>query len=209
MLINNVRVYSPCILITGDNLGIHQICGLVESFSANYSCRVCKIHREELRSQTVQDPNLLRKSSDYEKDLKLDDTSKTGINEYCVWNDLLSYHLMENGVIIGDCIPESDEYWDLYLHLKSVGEIINLRYFNKDFIDFLKTLITEHHELYVELFGEKLKPKFHFLLHYPRITIHNIKYQPSMLITTRYKDHLPLFAEIVDILLNTEKGVFF
>ena len=97
LLINNVRLYFSCILIIGDNLGIHQICGLVESFSANYSCRVCKIHKEQFRSQTVEDPNLLRKCSDCEKDLKLDDASKTGINKYCVWNDLPSYHLMENG----------------------------------------------------------------------------------------------------------------
>ena len=84
LLINNVRLYFSCILIIGDNLGIHQICGLVESFSANYSCRVCKIHKEQFRSQTVEDPNLLRKCSDCEKDLKLDDASKTGINKYCV-----------------------------------------------------------------------------------------------------------------------------
>ena len=41
------------------------------------------------------------------------------------------------------------------------------------------------------------------------ITIHNIKYQPSMVITIGYKGHLPLFAEIVDILLNTEKRCIF
>ena len=72
-------------------------------------------------------------------------------------------------IIIGDCIPENDKYLDFYLHLKSVGEIMNLKYFNKNCIGFLETFITEHNELYVELLGEKLKPKFHFLLHYPRI----------------------------------------
>ena len=46
---------------------------------------------------------------------------------------------------------------------------MDLKYFNKNCIGFLKIFITEHHELYVELLGEKLKPKFHFLLHYPRI----------------------------------------
>lgn len=33
----------------------------------------------------------------------------------------------------------------------------------------LKTLITEHIELYLKLFQTNLKPKFHLLLHYPYI----------------------------------------
>lgn len=73
------------------------------------------------------------------------------------------------GIIISDLVPEGDEYWDLYLHLRNISDILNLRYFRKDNIDLLKTLITEHHALFVKLFGKTLKPKYHFLLHYPRI----------------------------------------
>lgn len=36
-------------------------------------------------------------------------------------------------------------------------------------IDYLQVLIEEHHMLFCELFMEPLKPKFHFLLHYPRL----------------------------------------
>ncbi|XP_067206995.1 uncharacterized protein [Linepithema humile] len=386
LLINNVTVYFSCILVTGDNLGIHQICGFVTSFSANRICRLCKIEKKQYQSQTMEDPNLLRQSRDYEEDLK-SDVFETGLTEYCVWNDLPSFHVIENvffdsmhdfwegvcvydlsalllhyiqikrftlqnindrimafnygpadkgnavpclkkeklmqkklnfsasetltfvkylGIIIGDCIPVNDEYWNLYLYLRNIGDIINLRYFNKDCITLLKTLITEHHELYIQLFGETLKPKHHFLLHYPRtieligplrnvwcmrpeakhkpskvtahvsnsrvnlpytlaiknqlqqcysfmckdslidrieygnaevitdetlrdinhilpenfyvnstvhsvpwITIENVTYKPSMVITTGYKDHVPLFAEIVNILVNVEKVSFF
>lgn len=35
----------------------------------------------------------------------------------------------------------------------------------------LEKLISEHHELYLSLFKEKLKPKHHFLIHYPRIIL--------------------------------------
>lgn len=72
-------------------------------------------------------------------------------------------------IIIGYLVPEGDEYWDLYLHLRDISDILNLRYFHKDNIYLLKTLITEHHDLFIKLFGEILKPKYHFLLHYPRI----------------------------------------
>lgn len=35
--------------------------------------------------------------------------------------------------------------------------------------ELLKILIKEHHEIYIKCFHENLKPKFHFMLHYPCI----------------------------------------
>ena len=99
LMINNIRVYFSCILITGDNLGLHQICGFVESFSANHVCRICTISKEKLRCQTIEDFTLLRKSSDYDEELKKNDPSETGLTETCIWNDLPSYHVMENGFL--------------------------------------------------------------------------------------------------------------
>ncbi|XP_033222654.1 uncharacterized protein LOC117176508 [Belonocnema kinseyi] len=240
-LFNNVSVYFSCIIITGDNLGIHQICGFVESFSGNHVCRLCMVAKEQLRRRTEEDPALLRKMSDYETGIKKSDVSVTRLKEYCVWNDgfldsmhdfwegvcpydlsamLLNYlgiklfsiedindrimafnygpvdkgnavpylkkeKLKQNrlgfsasetltfvkylGLIIGDCIPENDEYWNLYLILRNIGDLLSLRYFNRDCIVLLKTLITEHHEVYIKLFGETLKPKHYLLLHYPTI----------------------------------------
>lgn len=37
------RVFFELGLVLGDNLGIHQLCGLVESFSANRCCRYCRM----------------------------------------------------------------------------------------------------------------------------------------------------------------------
>ena len=73
------------------------------------------------------------------------------------------------GLIIGNLVPENDDYWNLFLYIRNIGEILNLRYLNRDCIILLKTLISEHHELYVKLLEEALKPKHHFLLHYPMI----------------------------------------
>lgn len=42
------RIYFCLCLLIGDNLGIHSICGFVEGFNANFPCRMCKIHRNEM-----------------------------------------------------------------------------------------------------------------------------------------------------------------
>ena len=55
----------------------------VESLSANHVCRLCRIEKQELKRQIVEDPILLRKVSDYEADLKKCDVSETGLTEYC------------------------------------------------------------------------------------------------------------------------------
>lgn len=36
-------------------------------------------------------------------------------------------------------------------------------------IQLLETLISEHHSLYMEVFAEPLKPKHHFIVHYPQL----------------------------------------
>lgn len=40
------RVYFELALIVGDNLGLHSMLGLVESFSATFSCRYCLSPKE-------------------------------------------------------------------------------------------------------------------------------------------------------------------
>lgn len=71
-------------------------------------------------------------------------------------------------LIIGDLIPEGNEVWDLYLTFLDIIEIINSKVVLPEHSDLLKVLIEEHHTLYIQLFGN-LKPKFHFLTHYPRL----------------------------------------
>ena len=72
------------------------------------------------------------------------------------------------GLLIGDLVPDDDERWQLYVCLKSISEILSMRFFQRGCITLLKVLITEHHEMYIRFF-RNMKPKHHFLLHYPRI----------------------------------------
>ncbi|KAF9408398.1 hypothetical protein HW555_011901 [Spodoptera exigua] len=64
-------------LILGDNLGIHAISGFVESFSANYSCRVCKVPKQVMKTQCFENKEFLRTLSNYESDLRLGNPSET------------------------------------------------------------------------------------------------------------------------------------
>lgn len=78
--------------------------------------------------------------------------------------------LLENlGLMIGDLIPENNKAWDLYLTLREIHCILVKTCITKDKIKLLRSSIAKHHRLYQDIFKEPLKPKFHFLVHYPTI----------------------------------------
>ena len=45
---------------TGDNLGLNGILGFVESFTASYSCRQCKVKRKDFSMQLFEITDKLR-----------------------------------------------------------------------------------------------------------------------------------------------------
>ncbi|KYN20118.1 hypothetical protein ALC57_07546 [Trachymyrmex cornetzi] len=73
------------------------------------------------------------------------------------------------GLMIGDLVPEGEEVWQLYIRLVQILDIVTAPFVDKDLTTYLATLIAEHHELYCKLFSKTLKPKYHFMIHYPRI----------------------------------------
>jgi len=70
-------------------------------------------------------------------------------------------------LMVGDLVPEGDDVWGLYLILCQVIQFVCASSITGGEISLLRTLIAEHHELYVELFHDSLKPKHHFMVHYP------------------------------------------
>lgn len=71
-------------------------------------------------------------------------------------------------LIIGDLVPLNNPLWNIYLLLCEIIDIISSKCITEYDHILLRTLISEHHELYIEHFGN-LKPKHHFLIHYPYI----------------------------------------
>lgn len=245
----NIQVYFKLALIIGDNLGLHGILGFIESFSANFCCRFCKISKNISRKLCSEDVTALRNKINYAKDVTINNESITGIKESCAFNVLTSFHAIENysvdimhdllegvcvyeisyilyhfivrqqyftldtlnwrlkffnfdsissrppiisvsqlfkraikmsasemlsfvlnaGLIFADLITNvNDKHWELFILLRKIL-FITLQYSITELTaDLLENLINEHHMLYIDLFGETLKPKHHLMLHYPR-----------------------------------------
>lgn len=73
-------------------------------------------------------------------------------------------------LMIGSLIKEDDEdysYWRLILELQEIIDYLLLSEFSSSKLKSLSLLITRFLKHYINLFGP-LKPKFHFLLHYPQ-----------------------------------------
>ncbi|KMQ89723.1 hypothetical protein RF55_10617 [Lasius niger] len=90
------QIYFSLCLLLGDNLGIHSICGLSEGFNANYPCRMCKHHRNEIASITALDTNKLRTMQNYAANVLLQDLTMTGIKEKCVWDAIRSFSFIQS-----------------------------------------------------------------------------------------------------------------
>lgn len=73
------------------------------------------------------------------------------------------------GVLVGDLVDSNEPTWEFYKVMREMLELMLCRSFTKDRIQYLETMIEEHHRLVSELFKEPLKPKIHNILHYPEI----------------------------------------
>ncbi|XP_047995688.1 uncharacterized protein LOC125233664 isoform X1 [Leguminivora glycinivorella] len=71
--------------------------------------------------------------------------------------------------LIGDLVPEDDRVWNFFLNLLKIIDILLMSEIDCSMIEYLKYLVTEHHEQYLEYFNDTLKPKHHFMIHYPSI----------------------------------------
>lgn len=75
-------------------------------------------------------------------------------------------------LLIGQKVPESEPAWCLLLMLKEIVDIVLAPKVNLLYVSYLSDLIRDHHKLFKEIFPTvKLKPKFHFLVHYPQLIL--------------------------------------
>ena len=258
------------VLIVGDNLGLNGICEFVESFKANFCCRICSINSEDLGTTSKENVSLLRNKISYKADVEAKNLSKTGVKEECVFNAVNGFHITENisidmmhdvlegvcmyimrgmifyfiftkkhftleqmndiienfeyghesnkppkialnrlkqkidlkmsaaemlcferyfGLMFGNLVPEGEKHWKLYIFLRKIIHIITSPRIIPSYVLQLTHLIMELNNMYIRLFG-KLKPKFHFLIHYPRLLLLNgpcIHYW-TMRFESRYKE---------------------
>ncbi|XP_066509129.1 uncharacterized protein [Hoplias malabaricus] len=71
--------------------------------------------------------------------------------------------------LIGDFVPKRNSYWDLYLLLRSVCDILLAPVIKTSWLSPLTALITEFLTSFQRLFPDDFIPKIHYLVHYPRL----------------------------------------
>ena len=72
-------------------------------------------------------------------------------------------------LIVGSLVPRNDKVWEYCRTLIMLVDMCLKRSFTEVEIDKLKETISMHHELYKQLFKQDLKPKHHFVVHYPNL----------------------------------------
>lgn len=71
------------------------------------------------------------------------------------------------GVIFGDLIPEGHECWELFILVREIMSILFSNYITLDTCTLLRTVIEEHHSIFLNRFQQTFKPKHHHMIHYP------------------------------------------
>ena len=75
-------------------------------------------------------------------------------------------------LIVGEFVPCDDEYWKTFLLLLDIMDRLFAPELLPSDAPYLQTLICDHHNEFVRLYSaEKLLPKFHFLIHTPRLIL--------------------------------------
>ncbi|XP_058833061.1 uncharacterized protein LOC131690967 [Topomyia yanbarensis] len=71
--------------------------------------------------------------------------------------------------LVGPFIPSEDPCWNYCKNLVRTVDLILAKSFSDNSLDELSAMVKSHHHQYQEIFNYHLKPKQHFLLHYPTV----------------------------------------
>ncbi|GFR14517.1 c2H2-type domain-containing protein [Trichonephila clavata] len=87
--------------ILGDNLRLNKLFGFVECFSANFCCRFCLVHKNELQKMFKEDNSLLRHKAGHNAHVRdvIDEnitTAMCGVKSDCPFNELGYWHVTSN-----------------------------------------------------------------------------------------------------------------
>lgn len=119
--------------LLGDNLGLHSMLGFVESFRANYPCRVCRASKEITSQQVYEDLTLLRNMENYQRDLATNNPSLTGIKEKSVWLLVHKFCLFQQVAV--DCMHDLFEGVCGYSMTLIINGLLDRGYFTLEFLN--------------------------------------------------------------------------
>ena len=88
-------------------------------------------------------------------------------------------------LIVGDYVPEDDQYWKNYLQLMQIVDILFSPTTTNEQVSYLRALIHDHHEVFCKLYpGHSVIPKMNFMVHTPRLLF---QYVHVLLMCSVYK----------------------
>ncbi len=74
-------------------------------------------------------------------------------------------------LMIGHRVPEGNMAWEMLMVLKDVLELVSSRRFTDESLFYLESKLSEHRELLLNAFPDcRLRPKHHYIEHYPHLT---------------------------------------
>lgn len=107
-----------------------------------------------------------------------DNVKPPNIKKFYLLKQILPYSASEVislithfGSIFSSLITIDCKVFSYYKILRKILSLLLLKSMSTAMVIHLKYLISEHHEVFMELFDKVLKPKFHYLVHYPEIIL--------------------------------------
>ena len=181
-------------MILGDNLGLNSVLGFIESFNANFYCRLCKTHKDDAQCEIVE--NNLRVDS-YDQDVVEPNVSESGIKEKCIWNKVEHFGADTNYCV--DWLHDGPEGW--FKHL--MGLI--LHYFTKDHLPkkerlSLKTLNSRINNFQYRVNGLSNKP--------PYITLYEVARKELKMSGNEMQTFMIIFPMLVGDLIPKNNDVW-
>ncbi|XP_060871578.1 uncharacterized protein LOC132949103 [Metopolophium dirhodum] len=173
-------IYKECILNQIDsfhvttNYYIDVMHDLFEGVCHYNVCHILKYYISDVKIISLETLNNRKQYFNY-------GAIEIGNNSHTIEkHHLLNFHLKMSAremmcfihflpLMIGDLIPNNDDTWLFFLNFLEIIDILMSHKLTQDLIACLKRLIKKHNLDYVTLFKDTLKPKHHFLTHYPSI----------------------------------------
>lgn len=76
-------------------------------------------------------------------------------------------------LMLGSKVPEGDETWAILMDLKEIVQLVLSPSFTEESIQYMQTKISDHRQGLQAVFPDfKLRPKHHYVEHYPELTRH-------------------------------------
>lgn len=126
----DITLYFLLGLLTGDNEGLNEILCYVDSFIANYYCRICQMSKVDAAIAIKKDVSTLQNETNYQEQLEENDYTTTGIVESCCFRRIPSFQVTKNKVL--ELLHDSLEGIKRYLLKDFLKSLLSDKLFTHD-----------------------------------------------------------------------------